>query len=219
MINLLNLEVLKKLLISFILLTFALVIYLFFHLTFAEEAIRTTTNAVATSQTITELSGAVGTEVWDRVRDLPLEKAALTKLLQDIVALQMAEQLIPDCEQYVLRVVEAGRFPVLQTAINDRPEIKTWIWLNVGEQWRCGMTQHNESTRYPSGIFFISKDGSVKLTRQHLVYDIEFKGTLMQVLIEEKIKIYTYSLREECVTRVSSGGQFLALPPGNKVHK
>ena len=131
----------------------------------------------------------------------------------------MAEQLLPDCEQYVLRVVVAGRFPVLQTTHDNRPEIKSWIWLNYGEEWRCGMTQHNEATRYAGGIFFISKDGSVKLTRQHLVYDIEFKGTLMQVLIEEKIKIYTYPLRDECVRRVSRGAEFLTIPPGNKVHK
>ncbi len=131
MTNLLNLEVLKKLLFSIFLFIFALLMsYLFWQLAFAEKITREISTEITrevANQTIEELSGAIGTEIWDRVRDLPLEKSALTKLLQDIIGIQMAEQLIPDCEQYVLRVKVAGMFPVLQTTYNNRPEIKSWI--------------------------------------------------------------------------------------------
>ncbi len=81
------------------------------------------------------------------------------------------------------------------------------------------MTRGNEKSRYPDGMFFLSKDGMSKLTRLNLEYYPEVKGTLMQVLIEEKIKIYSYPLLPECTSRINKGGEFLTIPPGNKVHK
>ncbi len=174
----------------------------------------------ATSDILEELSKEIiDTEVLNRVKDLPIGKASLVKLMQDIIVIEAADNLLPDCEQYVLRVIEPGMFPILQTTHNGRPEIKGWIWLNFGEEWRCGITAFDKEKRYPGGVFFVSKDGTCVLTDENLEYFVEFKGTMKEVLIEEKIKIYSYSLLPECIKRVKLGEKLLLIHPGNKVHK
>ncbi len=203
---------------------FAFVVaYVMFNLQLAEQITQKATEDIAkkiSDEYIKKLSKEiVDTEVWNRVKDLPISKTVLTRLLQDIIAIQIADRSIPNCEQYVLRVKIAGMYPVLQRTYNGLPEIKEYIWLNVDESWRCGATAYGEAGRYPNGVFFVSKDRKTKLTKKELEYEVEFSGTLMEVFIEEKIKIYTYSLLPECIARVKAGGMFLAIYPGNKVHK
>ncbi len=203
---------------------FAFVVaYVMFNLQLAEQITQKATEDIAkkiSDEYIKKLSKEiVDTEVWNRVKDLPISKTVLTRLLQDIIAIQIADRSIPNCEQYVLIVKRAAKYPILQRTYGGLQEIKGWVWLNVGEAWRCGATAYGEAGRYPSGVFFVSKDGKTKLTKRDLKYSAEFKGTMMEVLIEEKIKIYTYFLLPECIARVKAGGEFLAIYPGNKMHK
>ncbi len=173
----------------------------------------------ATKESLEAISRAVDVEVWNRLKNLPLDEKVLAKLLQDIIGIQVAENNLPDCNQYVLKVLKSGMFPVLQSVHGGRPEIKDWIWLNVGDVWRYGATAFNKEKRYPGSIFFTSKDESVVLTVKELEYSVQYNGTMMEVLIEEKIKIYTYSILPECIARVNAGGKYLIKSPGNKTYK
>ena len=119
------------------------------------EAVHRTVQAA--SESLKTLREAVDVEIWKRVKDLPLENSVLIKLLQDIIAIQLSNKCLPNCEQYVLKVRKSGMFPVLQTTINGRSEIKDWIWLNVGEVWRYGSTKLSKEERYPGGVFSEAK--------------------------------------------------------------
>ncbi len=213
----------RFLLYTFLFIFVVVAAYILFNLSLAEQISQKATEDIAkelSDEYIKELSKEiVNTELWNRVKDLPIGKTALTKLLQDIIAIQIADNSLPNCEQYVLRVKIAGMYPVLQRTHNGLPEIKEYIWLNVGEAWRCGATAYGEARRYPSGVFFVSKDGTCILTDKKLKYSVEFRGTMSEVLIEEKIKLYSYPLLPECVARVMSIGVFLSIYPGNKIHK
>ncbi len=197
--------------------------YVMFNLHVAEQITQKASEDIVqeiSDEYIKELSKEiVDTGVLERVKDLPIGRIALTKLMQDIIAIQMADRSLPNCEQYVLRVKKSGKYPILQRSYGDLQEIKAWIWLNAGETWRCGATARGEAGRSPNNIYFVSKDGTYTLTDNELEYIIEFKGTWTEVLIEEKIKIYSYSLLPECIARVKTGGKFLAIYPGNKIHK
>ncbi len=226
MINSLNLNyrMQKRFLLSTFLFIFAIVLaYILLNQTVAEQITQKAAEDITkeiSEDYIKKLSKEiVDTEVWNRVKDLPIEKYSLIKLLQDIIAIQIMDRSLPNCEQYVLKVKKPGMYPILQTTSGGRPEIKDWIWLNVDESWRCGATAYGEIGRYPSGVFFISKDGKTKLTKNELKYHVQFKGTMSEVLIEEKIKLYTYFLLPECIARIKFGGIFLSIYPGNKIHK
>ncbi len=161
----------------------------------------------------------INTEVLDRVKDLPLNQGLLLKLMQDILAIESAHNMQPNCQQYVLLVKKADLYPILQTTHDDRHEIKGLIWLNVGDVWRYGSTAFGEEKRYADKIFFISKDGKTILSTKELEYQTEYRGKMMDVLIAEKIKIYSYPLLPECIARVKIGKQLLLKSPGNKVYK
>ncbi len=197
--------------------------YVMFNLHVAEQITQKASEDIAkevSDEYIKKLSKEiVDTEIWNRVKDLPIEKSALIKLMKSIVGIQLMERSLPNCEQYVLLVRKTGMYPILQTTHGGRSEIKSWILLNVGDVWRYGVTAFNKQKRYPNGIFFISKDGSTTLNDEDLEYITEFEGTMTEVLIEEQIKIYTYSLLPECVERVKEGGELLLISPGNKVSK
>ncbi len=203
---------------------FAFVVaYVMFNLQLAEQITQKATEDIAkkiSDEYIKKLSKEiVDTEVWNRVKDLPIEKPALVKLIKSIVGIQLMERSLPNCEQYVLKAKKSGMFPVLQTTHGGRSEIKSWIFLNAGDVWKYGATAFNEQKRYPNGVFFISKDGTTILTKKHLAYEVQFNGTMTEVLIEEQIKMYSYSLLPECIIRVKAGEELLLISPGNKVHK
>ncbi len=226
MINSLNLNyrMQKRFLLSTFLFIFAIVLaYILLNQTVAEQITQKAAEDITkeiSEDYIKKLSKEiVDTEVWNRVKDLPIEKYSLIKLLQNIIAIQIIDRSIPNCKQYVLKVKISGMYPVLQTTYGGRPEIKDWIWLNVGEVWRYGATAFDEATRYPNGIFFKSKDKKTILTNKRLEYIIQFNGTMTEVLIEEQIKIFSYSLLLECIARVKAGGELLLKSPGNKMHK
>ena len=226
MIRLLNYEMQKRLILLPFLFIFAVASYFTIQLIIAEQITEKAMENVpaeavsdAINKELKELSEVVGKEVWNRVKDKPIGKKMLIRLLQDIIAIEIADNLLPNCKQYVLIAKKAGMYPILQTTHHNRPEIKGWIWLNVGEVWRYGTTIYNQKKRYPNDVYFVSKDGTTVLTDVELEYEIQVEGTMKAVLIEEKIKIYTYPLLPECIARVKSGEDFLSRSPGNKMYR
>ena len=113
-----------------------------------------------------------------------------------------------NCEQYVLKAVYSGYYPILyrgKIIANDS------IWLNNGEVWKYGKTCVGELGRYPGQIYYYDK--KQLLNTDDLRYKVEFRGTEKASLIEEKKKIYNYPLLPECVKRKKQ----LIRPPGNKI--
>ena len=113
-----------------------------------------------------------------------------------------------NCEQYALLVIISGYYPVL-----NRGNIiaRDSIWLNTGEVWKYGKTCIGEQLRYPGQIYY--SDDKYILDALNIFYSIEFKGSELKCLIEEKNKIYNYPILPECVKR----NRQLIRPPGNKI--
>jgi len=112
-----------------------------------------------------------------------------------------------NCEQYVLKVKIAGWYPILKDGERNATDS---IWLNVNEVWRYGKTCIEEKGRYPNGVYY--KDTYWKLTKDHLKYEIQFEGSEIECLAEEKRKIFDYPLLPECLRR----DRKLIRPAGNK---
>jgi len=111
------------------------------------------------------------------------------------------------CEQYALKARIAGWYPVLKDGEQNATDS---IWLNPDEMWRYGKTCVEEKGRYPNGVYY--KDLKWKLTDKYLKYEIQFRGSETECLVEEKRKIYDYPLLPECLIRKRK----LIRPAGNK---
>jgi len=170
------------------------------------------------TDTIDTLTKQLSPEAQERVAKLKLPIDVMERLLLELLAIETTSRLLPDCEQYALIATQSKAYPILQsTSLGD--EVSRWIFLNAGEVWKYGQTCCCEDERYPGKIFFRSKDGQVILDDNSLIYQIEFRGKAMEVLIEERIKIYSYPLLPESIFRFSTFGIFLPKPPGNKIYR
>lgn len=98
-------------------------------------------------------------------------------------------------EQYALVADEAGYFECFNCGE------KTLIYLEEGEVWRYGHTRKGEKVRYGK-----------HLHKRNLRYIIQFEGTVLECIREEKKKIYYYALLPENLKRIIP----LIRPPGNK---
>jgi len=112
-----------------------------------------------------------------------------------------------NCEQYGLKARIAAWYPLLKEGEINATDS---IWLNIDEIWRYGKTCNEEKGRYKQGIYY--QDAKWKLTKIHLKYEIQFKGSEIECLVEEKRKIYDYPLLPECLIRKIK----LKRPAGNK---
>ena len=112
-----------------------------------------------------------------------------------------------NCEQYVLTVLKSGYYPVLRWGV---PVAADSIWLNMGEVWKYGKTCNGELNRYPGQIYY--SDGKWFLNTDELRYQVQFRGSEKDCLVEEKEKIYNYPLLPECVLR----SRKLIRPAGQK---
>jgi len=145
--------------------------------------------------------------VADALATLPLDAVLIKKLTEEIER-QLAKTIdYPGCEVYFLRVRASGKYPVL----NYGGIISDYIYLNINEVWKVGMTKNEEIGRYTNGIFYISSDGSIVLNKDFLRYETVYRGTYKQVITLEKILIYTYPLW--------SGHIDQANPPGCKIFR
>ncbi len=104
---------------------------------------------------------------------------------------------LDNAEQYALIVMKDGVYPCYNCK-NDK------IYLKKGEVWRYGVTIKTQKGRYKSG-----------LPEKGLMYVIQFRGTIRDCLVEEKIKIYNYPLLPENLNRKEK----IIRPPGNKVDR
>jgi len=167
---------------------------------------------------VKELSAQLSVSVRTRVAELDLPDEQLLKLLRELLAIEVACDMTPGYELYTLRAVKDGVYPILQSSILGE-EIAGHVHLKKGEIWKVGENCCGKAKRYPKDIFFISKNGSIMLDGRYLYCKTEAEGTRMQMLIEEKMWIYTYPLLPECIARVKNDKIFLPKPPGNKIYR
>jgi RHS repeat-associated protein len=95
----------------------------------------------------------------------------------------------PDAEQYSLRAARPGGYPNVRGGTTQ---------LKAGDVWKYGQSI------YGSGRSGYSQQ---YLTGLGVRYVTEFKGSQMQALIQEKLKLYSYALEHG------------TLPPGNAIFR
>ncbi|MEM0993013.1 MAG: hypothetical protein AAF847_12890 [Bacteroidota bacterium] len=100
-----------------------------------------------------------------------------------------------NAEQYVLRAGRDAFYPCLSDKARKR------IFLFKGEVWKYGVTTKKQEGRYARG-----------LPAENLVYLVQFRGNIHECLVEEKRKIYQYSVLPENLKRTTP----LLRPPGNQ---
>jgi len=146
-------------------------------------------------------------EIADALDGLPLAADVIKKMSEEIARKLAKTTDYQGCEVYVLRVRISGMYPVLEYG----GIVKGFDYLNVGEIWKVGMTSKSEKGRYPNDIYLKSADGSIVLSNERLEYDRIYEGTYKQVVILEKILIYTYPLW--------SGHPKYSKPFGCRIHR
>jgi hypothetical protein len=135
--------------------------------------------------------------VWQEVKDLPVDTALIAKMIAEIEGIKRKTRVGELCEQYVLYASKSGYYPCFHSS--DK-----LIYLQVGEVWKIGKTCLPIRDRYPSG-----------LPVDDLLYFPEFRGSAMQCLIVEKVRLYAYVSSSENLKRKYP----LSLPPGNKIYR
>jgi hypothetical protein len=133
--------------------------------------------------------------VWQEVKDLPVDTALIAKMIAEIEGIKRKDRTGARCEQYAIVANFAGFYFC---------EHRGTIYLQKGEIWKYGKTCLGENKRYSGG-----------LDDNRLSFRTQFKGTEIQCLIVEKVKLYTYSLSTENLKRENK----LILPPGNKIFR
>ena len=103
---------------------------------------------------------------------------------------------IDDAEQYALIANVPGYYECLHCPSKH-------IYLYTNEVWKYGVTNQGEKQRYSSQYF----------EQRQLRYQVQFRGTYSQCLVEEKRKLFEYPLLPENLARPDP--LKLVLPPGN----
>jgi len=156
---------------------------------------------------------AIAEEIYDAeslaeaIRDLPIEKALLDKMTKEIL-LKLAKNIdYRGCEVYFLEVQQAGMYPVLGYA----NKIIGYTPLKVGDVWKVGFTGVGEKNRYSSSIYYKNAEEGILLNKDLLLYRTMYEGTYKEMIVLEKLLIYSYS--------VWSGYPNLIKPPGCKIFR
>jgi len=111
------------------------------------------------------------------------------------VGVVAAKSVAPTVEQYTLRAVDSGFYPVMTRGSKAPTGI---TWLEKGDVWKFGTTK-NPATRY--------SDSFLRNTGDHgLRYSTEWQGTASEALQLENMKILNFQSQ--------TGG---VLPAGNKI--
>lgn len=134
-------------------------------------------------------------------KNLPLER--LKKFQAELAGILAHQATGRICEQYALVAASDGWFP----CHNCGEEIR--IFLKNGEVWKYGKTCMGQMGRYSGG-----------LPHPNLRFRPEFKGTEIQCLVVEKIKIYNYLVHPENIARALANGTVPMLrPAGNLIDR
>jgi len=126
--------------------------------------------------------------ITDAVNNLPIDASALAKMTSEIERILRKTTDYPGCELYFLEVIIPGNYPVLgygNTVTGLYP-------LQTGEIWKIGQTGNGEEGRYPNQAFYKIKELNLDLTRDELNYRTITTGNYKEILILEKLMIYTY---------------------------
>ena len=139
------------------------------------------------------------------VQNLPIEAAALAKMIREIERIKNKTTDYPGCELYFLHVIRNGDYPVLGYG----NAILGAVSLQSGDVWKVGQTCNGEKRRYNSDTYY--KNTDFALTIDELEYKTVYNGTYKQVLILEKLMIYSYPFW--------SRHPELLKPPGCKIYR
>lgn len=146
-------------------------------------------------------------EISDAVNDLEIDAANLAKMISEIEHIIKKTADYNGCELYYLHARVSGNYPVLGYG----NKIIGAVYLKSGEVWKVGQTCNGENGRYSNGKYLDFKNPIIKLTKNQLRYNRMYEGSYKQVLIMEKLMIYTYPLW--------SGHPDLLKPPGCKIFR
>lgn len=145
-------------------------------------------------------------EIADALENLPLDAALIKKMSEEIERILAKTTDYPGCEVYYLRANQNNNYPIL--GYGDA--LLGYEYLRYQEVWKVGITCNGQHGRYPTDIYYKSKNGSIFLSNKQLRYEPIHFGTYKQVLILEKILIYTYPFWS---------GHDLVKPPGCKIFR
>ena len=139
--------------------------------------------------------------------DLPIEDSLIKKMQTEIERILSKTVDHQGCEVYYLQVIYDDNFPIL----NYGNVISGFVYLKEGDVWKVGQTCNGEDRRYPSDVYYNLKQIDLRLTKEELIYVRVASGSYKQMLILEKVLIYTYPLW--------SGYPYLIKPPGCKIFR
>jgi len=145
--------------------------------------------------------------ITQAVRNLPIESSLLAKMISEIERILSKTTDYPRCELYYLHARVNGKYPILGYG----NQIIGGVYLNKGEVWKVGQTCNGEDGRYPSDVYYKNTGQNIILTDANLEYIPISTGYYKEILILEKIMIYTYP--------IWSGHQELLKPPGCKIFR
>ena len=131
-------------------------------------------------------------------QELPTER--LKKLQKELSGILEKTGLTRPGVQYILVATQDGFYPSYS--------VGGMIFLERGEIWKYGKTCIGKDKRYRD------------LKQRRLIFVPQFKGTELQCLIVEKIKIYSYLVHPENTKRAKETKTLILLrPPGNKIDR
>jgi len=145
--------------------------------------------------------------ITDAVNNLPIDASALAKMTSEIERILRRTTDYPGCELYYLQVLRSGDYPVLAYGNN----VLSFERMQIGDVWKVGQTCNSQEGRYPSDLYYSNKELGLVLTERQLKYTVVKRGNYKEILILEKLMIYTYSLW--------SGHSNLLKPPGCKIFR
>jgi len=145
-------------------------------------------DASISTETIVDLGNEifVSGKVAENLVDLPLESAQIDKLTNELQRIMDKTYPCNDCLVYLLLSRENGNYPILSYG----NVISGVVYLKISEVWKVGQTCNCEQSRYPNDIYY--KDKNFMLDGERLQFLPVFEGTQKEVLLIEKLLIYTY---------------------------
>ena len=142
----------------------------------------------------------------EAIKKFPLNAALTNKMAAEILRQLAKTTDYNGCEVYFLRVQVPGAYPVL--GYGDK--VIGFVNLKYNDIWKVGMTKNGEKGRYSGDYFYKGKNNNFEIMKDKLFYDIVYQGTYKQVIVMEKILIYSYPLWSQ---------KELVKPPGCKIFR
>jgi len=146
-------------------------------------------------------------EITEALKNLPLDAAIIAKMSAEIEGILAKTTDNEGCEVYLLRTYQNGYFPVLGYGNT----VLGMEFMHNNDVWKVGKTCNGENGRYPNDVYFSNEKNGLLLTKTQLKYEKIASGSSKEMLILEKILIYSYPFW--------SGHKSLLRPPGCKIYR